>query len=509
MNARRSTVAVVLAVGMVLAASSAMASIYSDTVLADNPLAYWRLGDAALPTAKDEIGAGNGNNPGTCVNSPSLGQAGGLVGDPDTAVRLSSGSAQYVNIPDAAVFDFSGGTHGQPFTLEAWVKKASNFSYSRLIDKTQAGVAQGYGLDMRDAGFRMLGTTNGSFSYNTAGNTTDWFHVVAVSNGAGTAEVFVNGQSIGTAGFSSLNPWTGPLRIGADSGGGSNLNATVDEAAVYGYALTPDQIAHHHSIGQGLALDSHAPNPNYPGLRLWLDASDTSTLTLSGTTVTHWADKSACGNVGSQADTARQPTLVQALTGLNGHDAVRLDGNDFLQGAITVGASKTFFIVAQDNGSTSSIAGAIYTKDAADATGHTSNGVMSDRGNDYWLDWPGGSSSNSADMPLLPGFSIVTGVYDGSNLSIYLDDALMDTYAGSGLAKGHAASLFQVGTRNNELGRYFTGDIAEVLIYDGALNQYDRALIAGYLHAKYAPEPATLTLLGLGALGLLRRRRKR
>lgn len=52
------------------------------------------------------------------------------------------------------------------------------------------------------------------------------------------------------------------------------------------------------------------------GLALWLDADDASTITLNGSTVSQWNDKSGNGRNASQATAANQPTYL--ATGFNG-----------------------------------------------------------------------------------------------------------------------------------------------------------------------------------------------
>ena len=58
---------------------------------------------------------------------------------------------------------------------------------------------------------------------------------------------------------------------------------------------------------------------NLPNKALWLDASDTNNMTLSGTSVTNWMDKSGNGRNLTQPTASKQPTLTtNALNGLPG-----------------------------------------------------------------------------------------------------------------------------------------------------------------------------------------------
>jgi hypothetical protein len=64
------------------------------------------------------------------------------------------------------------------------------------------------------------------------------------------------------------------------------------------------------------------------GLELWFDAADSSTVTLNGTTVSEWRDKSSNGIALPQGNAANQPTYATAH--INGRNALTFDGNDFL-----------------------------------------------------------------------------------------------------------------------------------------------------------------------------------
>lgn len=63
------------------------------------------------------------------------------------------------------------------------------------------------------------------------------------------------------------------------------------------------------------------------GLQLWLDGSDSSTITLNGTTVSEWRSK--VGSIAvAQATAAAQPTLTANY--VNGRSALTFDGGDVL-----------------------------------------------------------------------------------------------------------------------------------------------------------------------------------
>ena len=89
---------------------AAARDFYAQEVLADNPVAYWRLGEASGTTAVDETGSHDGTYSGV-----TLGATGLLAGDTDTAVEFNN-STDYIEVADHADFEVS------TFTFECWVK---------------------------------------------------------------------------------------------------------------------------------------------------------------------------------------------------------------------------------------------------------------------------------------------------------------------------------------------------------------------------------------------------
>ena len=64
-------------------------------------------------------------------------------------------------------------------------------------------------------------------------------------------------------------------------------------------------------------------------LALWLDAEDTASITLNGSDVSQWNDKSGNNRNASQATALLQPTYL--ATGFNGKPTLQTDGNDVLE----------------------------------------------------------------------------------------------------------------------------------------------------------------------------------
>src|SRR5262249_20602336 len=117
---------------------------YQTEVLADTPLAYWRLGDTSGTTATDA--SGNGRH-GTYQNSPTLNQTGALVGDANGSVLLN-GSTQYVSVADVAAFGTAA------VSAEGWVFLTAPVAGPSpvLNRRTSPGNVGGFTLELGGAG---------------------------------------------------------------------------------------------------------------------------------------------------------------------------------------------------------------------------------------------------------------------------------------------------------------------------------------------------------------------
>lgn len=88
------------------------------------------------------------------------------------------------------------------------------------------------------------------------------------------------------------------------------------------------------------------------GLRLWYDASDASTVTLNGSRVSGWDDKSGSGDHLTQASTSIQPLYVLAAqNGLNGILFNSTRDDKLARSLGNINQPHTVFIVSSATGS--------------------------------------------------------------------------------------------------------------------------------------------------------------
>jgi hypothetical protein len=226
------------------------------------------------------------------------------------------------------------------------------------------------------------------------------------------------------------------------------------------------------------------------GITLWMDAADASTLSLSGTSVTQWRDKSISGYV----FTSPSPP-VSGVNTMNGLNVVTNQGSQYLQ---ITNYSQTFttcsfFVVMKPTGSfgswdflgifMSQTTGAPYFYIELSATmvpnrysfATTVNGRDAFAGNL-------GSSSVSGITYLLSGF--VTG--NTSTNFQNLNGTPFESYNYNLTTGGLASNLSNVTIRlagwpsNSKSGQY-----AEILMFDRILPQRDYQQVEGYLAWKW------------------------
>jgi hypothetical protein len=224
-----------------------------------------------------------------------------------------------------------------------------------------------------------------------------------------------------------------------------------------------------------------------------------------GAAVGTWTDLSGLNNHATQSTATAQPTYVASNAAYNGHATVSFDGtSDYmdLDGTIVTVDSFTLFVVG--NLDTTGINQYFVSgqggggNDRLRVAGYSwGDGYMSRIGNT-------GDGNLGGPQDLSMHVIAVTGTADG-----WLD-LNAKVHIGNNTAGALNPSDFALGCYNDQVGSgprdFLGGDIAEVILYNHIMSDVDVEAMNASLHAKYVPEPATIALLGLGAV-LLRRRK--
>ena len=226
------------------------------------------------------------------------------------------------------------------------------------------------------------------------------------------------------------------------------------------------------------------------GLILWLDAEDYS----SGT----WPDKSGTGNTVSQNTSGNQPTLV--TNGLNGNPVVRFDGTDDyldlewnLPDDSLSTDSITIFMVLKNNdmsGGSQTIMGRFnqaghvsFRKSGTEDVVYAMAGVYENRV--YHQD-PNGVGDAG---PYVLGFQ-----YDHSveTHRAFVNGVQTDEKTNTAVDINWPAT--SIGKDNSASSTEWAGDIAEIRIYNYALDSTERAVVEAELQSKWLPLPDTHTV---------------
>lgn len=217
--------------------------------LVDNLVSYWKLGDTA-----DSVGSNTLTNNGTVTFSA------GKIGN---AANFVAASSQYLSRADNASLSITG-----DMTLSMWVYISTQPSgtYYVLGSKylgtgNQRSFEFRYGDVAGTKKFEFRNSSDGTGANTAIGTidsslaTTTWTHVVCVyTASAGTAQIYVNGSSVGTISSLKTNIFdsTALYGIGGNNNGdGDFLNGSLDEYGIWSRTLSGAEITALYNSGAG------------------------------------------------------------------------------------------------------------------------------------------------------------------------------------------------------------------------------------------------------------------
>lgn len=227
---------------------------YASTILADSPVAYWRLGDATGTTAADSSGNALA---GTYHGGFTLAEPGSLAGDSDTSV-LFDGSTGYMEVPNNAAFDVTA------LTLECWAKVTSvpgSSSNPWIFGRADANSSN------NGAFLFLFGSSGTAVADFKAGGTDKtiigatsivggkWHHVAATLAGVTTGsavKLYVDGAVDASGTIAADFAWAGEVVRAAISTNSfwQAFPGYLDELAWYGTALSSARILAHYQAGK-------------------------------------------------------------------------------------------------------------------------------------------------------------------------------------------------------------------------------------------------------------------
>lgn len=214
---------------------------YKETVLADSPAGYWRLGEASGTTAADS--SGNGRS--ATYANVTLGATGLIANDSNTAATFN-GTSSEVSRADETLFDLPGN-----FTLEAWIKPTAVGAARSILSKTE-GEAWGLELTATNKVLFYFRTEAGEFPEVVGGSVVanNTYHVV-VTKSSTTLILWVNGAKISEFATTKVpRNQAGKFRIGKFSNEVPQpFIGVIDEVAIYESALSETRIKAHYAVG--------------------------------------------------------------------------------------------------------------------------------------------------------------------------------------------------------------------------------------------------------------------
>lgn len=225
-------------------------------------------------------------------------------------------------------------------------------------------------------------------------------------------------------------------------------------------------------------------------LAIWLDASDESTITLNGSDVSQWDDKSGNNKNAVQAAGAKQPAYTPNL--LSGKHGVVFNGaSDCLTVAsLTLNTFTTVFLVLKNPSGgvfflEHSINGNnfpgfyIYGDQAASSlTRRVATSNFANYGSGAWM---GASDTiitiNTTSTPDVAG-DIFRPFKDGTALA-------RTPNAATTLTNSSVTETLNIGSRNDGAAVFFNGNLYEMIICNVSLGVSDQQKMEGYLAWKW------------------------
>ena len=224
---------------------------YVGTILADNPLLYWRLNESS-GTSVDNLGSVGDILDGTYVNAPTLSQP-GAIGDGDKSVNFD-GNSDYamINSGNSSLETFPNG-----LTIEAWVKSDGlfyNSNHSIVYKDNMFRLSPKAG--QKKMTFSIFDGSWKTVTSNLGNTVSQWHHFVGTYDPhSGQVCIYLDGVAGSCTASGTINTNTQALYIGKDNST-NYFDGNIDEVAIYDRLLTAAEILEHYQSGESTYCES-------------------------------------------------------------------------------------------------------------------------------------------------------------------------------------------------------------------------------------------------------------
>ena len=237
----------------------AVTTTYLDYAVGLGPTIYYRFGESGAATVAID---NSGNHNATYVGSPTLGSAGAIANDADTAVELD-GVTQYISLGSPTIIDNMFDASGQSsFTIWTYFTGADNMA-TVLVDRYgSVNVGWVFVISWNTGDYRLIfqhrrATVSDQFSVlNAPLVNNQWQHLALTYDVAsGAPNMYIDGVAqpvaqtlVGSGVFG--NDAASPTFIGQNQDTTSRFTGRLDEAKFFkGTVLTPTQVGDLACIG--------------------------------------------------------------------------------------------------------------------------------------------------------------------------------------------------------------------------------------------------------------------
>lgn len=219
-------------------------SSYDTTILADNPVGYWKMNES---TGTSAIDYGPNGLTGTYFGTPgsqySLGNAKIAAGLDLSAYIGIGGAGSYMEVPHNSLFDFNSGD----WSMEMWVSPTGLSSYEEAFTKGQ------YAYRFVFSGGNMEIWQNNSLLFSSVANATNgspYHYVLTADRTLGVTKLYINGAlDSSTTSAPTFTDTTATIRLGNLIGVGQQYVGYMSNCAVYASALSAVRVAAHYAAG--------------------------------------------------------------------------------------------------------------------------------------------------------------------------------------------------------------------------------------------------------------------